>query len=713
MLAIAFGLEHASLAYGALAASAIPIIIHLIHRRSSRRQPWAAMRFLQAAYQRQRHRIFLQHWLLLLMRIAAILLIGLAAASPVLREARGIPRLSPAHHILVLDQSLSSRAKTAEGVVMDRIRRIALDLVAGAAPGDWISVIAMGDPAAPLLEEPVRDADLARQAIERTMPGYGRADWEGAFKLVEAHLKRSEVPKANRVVHLIGDQSAVMWSQEGGPGQAVEACRQLEALAQIVVIAIAPPTGENAFIAQCRIEQPLDPLVIPVTIEVIAPPVKDAGDDRHLEFVEEGKVLRSIPLPTPVGEGRIRMTAKLGLATSGNHRIEARLVGAKDALEEDDGFFLVAEAGEKRGVLLVDGEPGPRFIDGEAGYLAAALAPRISTRREDLFEPVMISDFELDSVDFRDVRVVALCNVRGPSTETWNRLSEFVGAGGGLLIAAGGRLIPDAYMNDPKARGLLPGQLAKEPGQADPPRQLDPKWLGHPSLKEFEQFTESGVFRARFDRWWPIEPDADAAVVLRLEGGEPLLVTRAYGRGMTAFWGSSLNMAWNNLPSKGDFVSLMTQIVGLLSTPFEGRLGLRVGDRLTEWADGDEEVRPTLEGPEGLRLGVVRVMREDGQGWTFESDPIDRPGFWRLQRAEGAIDLAVNSPSEESDLRVVDKETLKAWLGEKAIVVDETAPLTSEDRFQRASQLARQILAALLVLLFGESVLAWQMGRGR
>ena len=63
-----------------LAAAAIPIIIHLLHRQRTRPINWGAMMFLQESAVLQKRRRNIEHWLLLLLRVALLALLALALA---------------------------------------------------------------------------------------------------------------------------------------------------------------------------------------------------------------------------------------------------------------------------------------------------------------------------------------------------------------------------------------------------------------------------------------------------------------------------------------------------------------------------------------------------------------------------------------------------------------------------------------------------------
>ena len=72
-------------AMAGLLAAAGPIVVHLLNRRRFRVVTWGAMDFLREALERQRRAVQLRDLLLLILRVLAGVLFGLALARPYLR----------------------------------------------------------------------------------------------------------------------------------------------------------------------------------------------------------------------------------------------------------------------------------------------------------------------------------------------------------------------------------------------------------------------------------------------------------------------------------------------------------------------------------------------------------------------------------------------------------------------------------------------------
>src|SRR6516225_7156143 len=106
-----------------LGLASIPLIIHLLFRRSFRRVEWAPMKYLKLTIQRNRRRIQIEQLLLLLLRTAMIVLTVGTIARPVLNST-GLGRWfggdTRTSHILVIDDSLSMGLSSGGRMAFDR-----------------------------------------------------------------------------------------------------------------------------------------------------------------------------------------------------------------------------------------------------------------------------------------------------------------------------------------------------------------------------------------------------------------------------------------------------------------------------------------------------------------------------------------------------------------------------------------------------------------
>lgn len=203
---------------GALAS--VPILIHLLSKRRVRHVQWAAMNWLLAAMKRHQRRLRLENWLILALRVAAILLLGLALSRPVLSSSSLAPLLGSKRSVyLVLDNSFSTEAKLEARSVFDRVKHEADLVLKSISPEDAIAVIVTNDPDEDattglephvLLGRSVGDegAARAREAVAALRTRHAPADWRKALEAVQNQMADED---PNRTVILVTDLQAKDW----------------------------------------------------------------------------------------------------------------------------------------------------------------------------------------------------------------------------------------------------------------------------------------------------------------------------------------------------------------------------------------------------------------------------------------------------------------------------------------------------------------------
>src|SRR3990170_1527255 len=195
----------------ALGAIAVPIIVHLIQRERKRVVLFPSLMFLQRIPYQSVRRRRIRHWLLLAMRVAAILALVLAFARPFLQQAAIAAAAGGAREVVIL---LDRSASMGYGDHWPRARDAAHRVVAGLGANDRATLVLFGRNA----EENMRaTSDRARldAAINAARAGSDGTRFGPALKLAESILGRS--PLKRREAVLISD------FQKGGWGSAEDA----------------------------------------------------------------------------------------------------------------------------------------------------------------------------------------------------------------------------------------------------------------------------------------------------------------------------------------------------------------------------------------------------------------------------------------------------------------------------------------------------------
>jgi hypothetical protein len=156
-------------ALAGLAATAIPILLHLLARREPPTVVFPAVRYLITTTREHQRRLKLQNLLLLLVRTALIAALVLAAAGPTL-PLRGVPGHAPSALVLIVDNSPSSGTVVAGTARLNQLQTAARTLLARATPDDalWLiladGVPRRGDPRT--LDEQLRGLGVSPRRLD-------------------------------------------------------------------------------------------------------------------------------------------------------------------------------------------------------------------------------------------------------------------------------------------------------------------------------------------------------------------------------------------------------------------------------------------------------------------------------------------------------------------------------------------------------------------
>ena len=191
---------HPLLAVAAAASVALPILIHLLLRFRRRPAPWAAMRFLFEAYQKQRKKLRLQQILLLMTRCLLLLVAGIAIARPLSGGESGVT--GPRDLYLLIDDSLSSQLRPTDdgATALERSITAAREMLRGMAPGDRVGVVTLSSPAQAFVLPATGDRAAVGSALEQITPTDAAADIEGALRLIRDEIDRAAVGRSEVLI---------------------------------------------------------------------------------------------------------------------------------------------------------------------------------------------------------------------------------------------------------------------------------------------------------------------------------------------------------------------------------------------------------------------------------------------------------------------------------------------------------------------------------
>jgi len=755
-----FGLAHAGLLWTGLGLASIPILIHLLFRRRHRVVRWAAMEFLLAALKKQKRRVQMENLILLLLRIALIVLLGLALARPNVTSSALTPLGGSARGVLlVLDTSASTAARTTGRRTIDRVRERARSFLQELPDSSEVTVIVTRDdmqggaPAA-LLEG--ADPARARDRIERQLQsGFGPNDLAEVLRFVRGKL---DSVTGSKGVVLITDLQQRDWAQAGGE-RIEDLHRALRSLAErtegepvpVTVLAAGIVEPENIAVTALTIEQGraafagttvgLSATLVNYgmseatgTLTLYTATESGYGSGEGVES-EAGWEMRdpvhtvTVPPSIAVGEPRphfVDMFVPLSPDQTGPTRFKAVFRadrGPADRLDTDNERYLALEVRPPVRVLPVRSFRGATELIRDVSLLQSI----------EFLNPLLPE--ELAGTDLTRVDVIAWADAdfHDLDEEGANAIREFVAAGGGLIAYLGEYARPAARVNEFFHReggtGLFP-MLMRE---GEPQRvveggnafridieKADADGRGHPLFRETTAFTWSPAyisFRA-VDEF----PPESVVAQFDTEAGDPAVLEHRFGLGNV--------IVVTSTPDDRGFAldgSLLPPIlffngVHYLVAADPARSNVLVGQGVTiPLIRGARQV--SIEPPAGAGGVIEEPVKEDARSFRL-ADTL-YPGFYgvtvrTLPAGAGAVETerlylaAANMDTGESDLRPIGSAEIDRLYPRTSLrFAKDIEQLLPESGASDEGELSRALLAGVVLLLFGELFLAWRFGSRR
>ena len=671
-----------------------PVLVHLVQKDRKEVVEFPSLMFLRRVPYKSTRRRKIRHWLLLLMRLAALTALVAAFSRPFLdREDLALAGGPVAREVVILlDRSYSMRygARWPDALAGAR------DAVRQLGPEDRGSLVFFSA-GATLAVRSTTDRTALLGALDATEPGAGATRFGPALDLARTVLEQSTLPGRHAVV--ISDFQRAGWSGDDGarlpPGTTVDP-----------VVVSGPYEGDLAVGQLIFRRSHRDGLE---RVETAARLI-NAGE-AEVEDVELVLELDGRPVASAVASPGPNSTTLVTLPpftlsepfTRGSVRVPA------DALPANDAAHFVLSPGQGFSVLVVEdgANPGDPSL-----YLEQALA----IGADPAFNVQTTTVGAMTAGDLAGRSVVVLNGSRPPRGAVGARLREFVEAGGGLVVILG-----DGSSWPADGPDLLPGPVGPV---------MEPEWregrggtLGridytHPVFALFAAPRSGDLTDANFFRYRNVEVPGGGSVLARFDNGAVALAERSVGAGRVLLWTSMLDNYWNDMVLQPIFLPFAHQLVKYagrfrpptpsytvddvlnLSGREEGRDAARL---LAGLAPGDEG-GPVALSPSNRSIDV-------GGGARPGFLPLTEQGFYELRATSGGGGpdvpaIAVNVDLAEADLEAMDAAEFAGSItgGSARAGGDIEAELGPEDRERRQGFWWYLLVAAFLLLALETAV---------
>ncbi len=591
-----------------LAAIALPVIAHLISRKSSLRKSFPAVKFLISTQGQLASRSRIKDLVLLLLRALILVLIVLIFAKPAVFSFSQKMDKTPVSVAIVIDNSFSMGYEDNFKRAQDK----AQDMIDSLPDGSFAFITALipdNYNESHLLE----NTRLLRKSINEIELSFSFTDNEQRLQDIFSYLQNA--PTEKKIVALITDFQKNGWSNENVrkpwlelidisigtnlPNHAVSGI-ELNYINDSIRVASRVSNFSNDIVAELLTITQLGKQEIREFIDI---------EPQNSNALEASFTNYDISLP---GSGSVQTT--------------------HDKLKADDVRYFISNYKEESRVLIVDGDPREDSRLSETYYLARAL----ETISENAATNITILDNNsILNKDLSDYELVYLANVGEITPSFAKELEKFVNDGGTVVIFLGNRVSWGSY--NALLKNILPGELLslKEGNLSLLPS----------SASIFPKDITDRTDQIRVEKLFNISSHPESEVLFKATDDSPFLIKKEQGKGNIFMFSSTADTSWNNFSITPVFLPVIKMLHDLPNIKKNKSRHYFVGEPVNiETIEGNDST--VIVDPTGKELKVNIESGEFQNTWL--------PGIYRVETdSKLNYSFAVNVDPRESNLEKI------------------------------------------------------------
>jgi hypothetical protein len=530
---------------GGAALMAVPIVLHLIMRRKPVPHEFPALRFLRDRAVANRRRLRVSHVFLLLLRMAALALLALALARPVLRGAGWLADgEGPVAAALVIDTAPRMALREANETRLERTAKLARVLLDKLPQGSKVAVLDTAGTTAAFSPS----AAAAGARIDRLAAAAQAASIPAVIAEARRLLAGSEL--ARKELYVFTDCSHGAW--DNAAPQPEPAAGEPPVL--FIDVSAAHPRNFSIEALDLSGER----ISAGTSLAVTASAARAGPDASRAVAVEvlgrDGKYVRRAVKPVEwKAAGPVQVDFEVAGLEPGTRQGRVVIEGSDD-LEADNVRSFTVEVGAAAKVIVAAPRPAART----AALLVQAIAPTsLAKAGKARFEPEVIDVESLGTVSWDAIQGIVLLDPPPLPPQTWEALERWVAGGRGLVIWLGPRAGNAERFNTDASRRVLGGDLVRV-WRSSEGNYLAPAALDHPIMAAYRRVGDAVPWQdfpvSRHWEFKPAEAAADAAATVAVyRNGLPAVLDRRLGGGNVVVVTTPVSLsasdpdAWNTL----------------------------------------------------------------------------------------------------------------------------------------------------------------------
>lgn len=637
MILLAFGFVTPLLMLGLL-ATAIPFILHLLSSVKAQEVFFPTLRFLKRSMEKTARRRRIQNWLLLLLRAGLLALLTFAVSEPVTRAAGNWLSGQRYAAVIILDNSMSMAALSGASSRFSQARDQAASLLSGenmptmaaliTTNGGWVS------------PEMTADLEPLRDQINRTGIGAGSAAILRPLQDALDMLEKQTLPR--RAVYIFSDLQVLSFEQLV---QAQELAKAKDV--HLLVINTGSSAVDNVGITDLQVtgQRVVNSLLeFKVTLSNSSPTDKTVNVGLRVGGQAVGtRISKFLARSGEAGSSATLVFRHLFTApgpVSGEVYIEEG-----DQLAQDNVRRFSLRIGGRVKVLVVRGysDPADEPSMDPAMALLTALDPYAGAGDAPPW-PIQASVIEADNFTAQRLEgmdAVYFCEMPAFTAEQAKAVGSFVQEGRLACFFIGPNCNAANYnemflevVNS--EGGLLPGRIGEPAGEVSLEAgafTVDWVEVTHDYFKGLMQ-EMADYLTMQVQRYYKLSATpTPGQTIIRLAGGDPLAVTKRFGRGRVLLFASTCSPRWGSIYVAPVFLPMVHRASLLARVSQRGDDMYLAGTPATIWPDGLPNVDP-------LKVQVTLPLDAPNPGAVF-SVPIHRTTDGRLAKFDQTTALGV------------------------------------------------------------------------
>lgn len=625
-----------------LLAVALPVIIHLINLRRPQKVSFSTLSFFNELRKSTIRRIRIKQYLLMALRVLAILFLALALARPFLSPTLTSPASSGESQsvAVLIDNSASMNRIGSSGPLIDQAKQIARRIITNGNSANKF-LIQTTNKSDGVSTSFVQDVQARELVDEITAVNTGHYTKE-KFKNIYEHLQNTA--ESHAIIYVISDGQASQLQDL----EEVELRNDEQDTKPVSVqlINLEKAKQQNVAVSSISLESQMLSQGSPVTLAVEIENTGDAAVANQFVSLEiAGEVSGQYETSLEPGEKKEFMFQVIP-ETAGD--LPGRIVIEGDEVDYDNVRHFVIRIPETRSILLVNNQQEQSSF---TSYLSPALEAARETNAQLSFEEKQVA--EVDQAQWKQYDTVVLDGLEQVPEYWFQDLRRYVQDGGGILFFPSEQGDIENYnlFFSLFNAGSFDNVIG-EYGSFNTVVKMAELEEGHPVLNELFTKEEDEKINVKLPSLfyyyhYEVSSNSGALNLLEAANNDPLLSEQQFGQGVLMVSVLGADPGWSNFPVNPLFAPLYYRSVLYASSSENGGLQKHQLGNPFEWEVQAQESEDVI-----LQINDTEYkpnLQRQADGFRIEYHGREwKPGILTIKAGEQNYKISVNQDIMES-----------------------------------------------------------------